>query len=246
MKIQYIQHSCFLIEFEKVIFVFDYYKGKLYFPEGKTIYFFVSHKHSDHFTMKIFKLAKEIPNIHFVLANDMKMTKKYLDCKEVCQEARDKIIYAKKNEKLPLEDGIMVRTLTSTDEGVAYLIKYKESTEKQPYVIYHAGDLNWWSWEGASNQEEKTMEACFKHEIHKLKDETIDVAFLPLDPRLEERFYLGFDYFANEVKAKYLVPMHLWEHYDTVQKLKDMEISKEYRDKIMDVTECQQWLDIGE
>ena len=38
--------------------------------------------------------------------------------------------------------GARIQTLPSTDEGIAFLISY------QGHVIYHAGDLNWWHWEG--------------------------------------------------------------------------------------------------
>ena len=36
--------------------------------------------------------------------------------------------------------GCKIRTLRSTDEGVAYLVSYRGKR------IYHAGDLNWWHW----------------------------------------------------------------------------------------------------
>lgn len=50
MKITYIHHSCFVVEIEDCIFVFDYYKGKLpEFDKNKRIIFFVSHSHGDHF-----------------------------------------------------------------------------------------------------------------------------------------------------------------------------------------------------
>ncbi len=36
--------------------------------------------------------------------------------------------------------GAEIRTLRSTDEGVAFVVHYAGKT------IYHAGDLNWWHW----------------------------------------------------------------------------------------------------
>lgn len=49
MKITYIHHSCFVIEIEDCIFIFDYYKGELpKFDKDKRIIFFVSHGHNDH------------------------------------------------------------------------------------------------------------------------------------------------------------------------------------------------------
>lgn len=45
MKVTYIHHSCFVVEIEDCIFVFDYYKGELpEFDKNKRIFFFVSHR----------------------------------------------------------------------------------------------------------------------------------------------------------------------------------------------------------
>ena len=56
MKIQYIKHSGFLVEFEHAVLIFDYYKGTFELPDqSKEIYFFASHKHGDHFSHKIFE-----------------------------------------------------------------------------------------------------------------------------------------------------------------------------------------------
>lgn len=55
VKITYISHSCFAVELEHSVLVFDYYQGELplWNPE-KTIYVFVSHRHYDHFPRKSF------------------------------------------------------------------------------------------------------------------------------------------------------------------------------------------------
>ena len=51
MKITYIGHSGFSVEYDNVVFIFDYYRGKLpAFDRKKKIYVFVSHAHFDHFT----------------------------------------------------------------------------------------------------------------------------------------------------------------------------------------------------
>ena len=39
-------------------------------------------------------------------------------------------------------DNMKIKTLESSDIGVAFLI------EIEGKVIYHAGDLNWWHWDG--------------------------------------------------------------------------------------------------
>ena len=52
-------------------------------------------------------------------------------------------------------------------------------------------------------------ETAFKANVEKLKEEkVIDIAFFPVDPRLEESYYIGGEYFARELQPKILIPMH--------------------------------------
>lgn len=245
MRIQYIQHSGFLVEFEKAVFIFDYWKGDMELPDKeKKIYFFVSHKHPDHFSFDIFNYAKEYQDITFILPSDMKMNQNYLERRQVPVEARDKIVYAHKNSQFTVALGIEVETLTSTDEGVAYLVTYCEEGMAQPVHLYHAGDLNWWTWIGESKEEYADMTGRFKKEMEKLKGRTFDVAFVPLDPRQEERFWWGLDAFMKAADALAVVPMHCWEDYSVIGKLKAMEESASYRNRIVDVHQCGEWLQI--
>ena len=86
-------------------------------------------------------------------------------------------------------------------------------------VIYHAGDLNWWTWEGESAEEYAMMTKAFQDAVAYLKDYDIDIAFLPLDPRQEERFFLGFDYVMKNFSVKKAYPMHCWNDFSVVDRL---------------------------
>ncbi len=73
MKITYIHHSCFVIEIEDCIFIFDYYKGELpKFDKDKRIIFFVSHGHNDHFNPNIYQYAEYNPYVTYVLSDDLR------------------------------------------------------------------------------------------------------------------------------------------------------------------------------
>ena len=50
--------------------------------------------------------------------------------------------------------------------------------------VYHAGDLNWWHWEGESEEWNRKMAEDYRAEIDTLAGERIDLAFLPVDGRL--------------------------------------------------------------
>jgi len=250
MDITYIHHSCFSVEMEDVVFVFDYYKGNLpAFDTKKHIFVFASHKHSDHFDLKIFDLAKEYPHISFILSNDIKMNDTYMNRKNIPVKVRSNIFYIGKNvnssypitidSNLHIKNGdisenpafIKVETLKSTDAGVAFIVSHNDK------VIYHAGDLNWWSWQGETAEEYHSMTDSFQKEMEHIKDREFDAAFVPLDPRQEERFFWGFDYFMKNTNTKRVFPMHFWMDYSIISKLKEMDIVKDYVDKVITITE---------
>lgn len=258
MKVTYIQHSSFCIEFEqdKIVLLFDYYEGDL--PEWEPdshIYVFASHKHFDHYSKKIFAIGEKYEHTEFILDKEIKMNTKYMDRCHIPMVVRDKITYVTNdyaycfNQKMELtqqeqitkflpvdstkeqteNNEIMVRTLDSTDSGVAYVIDCAGK------CIYHAGDLNWWTWIGETDQEYQSMTERFQKEIEKVSINSniqFDVAFLPLDPRQEERFYWGFDYFMRHCNVRAAFPMHMWKDYSVVAKILELEESVEYRDRI--------------
>ena len=60
-RITYVYHSCFTIELDNTVLIFDYTQGVLpQFDTEKTIYVFASHRHPDHFKPKVFELVRFI------------------------------------------------------------------------------------------------------------------------------------------------------------------------------------------
>lgn len=217
MKITYIHHSAFLVETESACLLFDYFEGKLPpVPKGKPLYVLSSHNHHDHFSEVIFSL--EHPNITFLLSRDI-----------------PEVQMPNAHFLQPYEtwnDGILsLETFRSTDEGVAF---WCTVDGKQ---IYHAGDLNHWYWEGEDEQWNADMTAAYRAEVAKMAGRTADVAFLPVDPRLENWFYLGADDFMTQVNAKYLFPMHFWGDFSVCEKLIRHPCSVNYRDRIVTIEE---------
>lgn len=105
--------------------------------------------------------------------------------------------------------------------------------------FYHAGDLNWWTWEGEETKEEyEDMTKRFQREIASIKGRHFDVAFLPLDGRQGSRYGWGFRYFAENVEADWLVPMHFWGDFSVVDRLLEDVSGSFYREKIV-VLNCE-------
>ena len=156
MVVTYIGHSSFLIEWESCYWLFDYYQGDI--PElasDKKLFVFSSHKHGDHFNPVIFGLSEKYTNIQYVLSSDIKLSKEKITKIGITYEISDKLISVKPSSQYELFDNsnneIILKTLKSTDCGVAFLLQYQGKT------IYHAGDLNLWVWKGESKQYNNNM-----------------------------------------------------------------------------------------
>jgi len=238
MKITFIDHSGFLVELEQSILLFDYYKGEIgMLPSHKDLYVFVSHKHQDHFNPEIFKLFRDRENVTFIMSKDTKMNEKYMKRKGIAENLWSKIFFIGKGVTESYGN-VKVETFHSTDEGVAFAVEVGGKR------IYHAGDLNWWSWSGETDEYNRVMEMDYKEQIDKIAGCKFDIAFVPLDPRLEEKATWGMGYFCEKVSVDYIIPMHMWGEFAWLSKAKkSIELSK-YQDKIMDIKHTNQLIEI--
>ncbi len=224
IQVTYFHHSGFMVETENNCLIFDYFteNGKYDFLDiskysSKKIVVFVSHFHQDHYDRKIFDWQKTIPQIQYVLSDDVTPIRTVQNVHKV---------HFGKNYHI---DDIEIETFHSNDEGVAFLVKADNK------VIYHAGDLNWWHWNGESDKFNKGIAGMYKKEIDRMKNMVVDVAFVPVDPRLEENYILGLDYIMKTVKVKKAFPMHFWEKYDIYDTLQKDERSVNYRDCVVPI-----------
>jgi L-ascorbate metabolism protein UlaG (beta-lactamase superfamily) len=240
MKITYIHHSAFLVELETVTLLFDYTDGTLpKINDKKPLLVFASHRHGDHYSEKILELIKEHEKTRYVLSDDIPKGR-------LPKALLSEVVFIKPGERngfsisegkfispVPKEEeaDVEVLTLRSTDEGVAFLVK-TEGT-----VIYHAGDLNNWRWEGEPEPWNEQMAKQYSEEVDKLSGMHINAAFLPLDPRQEKAFFLGFDEFMRKTRVNHAFPMHFWRDFSVISRLKSMDISAPYRDRIMEIRE---------
>ena len=194
VSIEHIFHSGFTLETENFFLIFDYYKGHIPLKD-KEIIVFVSHGHEDHYTDKIFKWQENFKDISYVLSSDV----------EINLEG-DNIYIMEPYEKLNL-DNVNIKSFGSTDLGLSFLVNV------EGIDVFHAGDLNWWHWEGDPEDEKLRMAKEFKDEIDKLTSFNIDIAFIPVDPRLDKAFYLAGQYFIQTIKPKYFLPMHFGDNF---------------------------------
>lgn len=262
MKITYINHSGFLLEWEHCYWLFDYYQGEIprMNPE-KTIFVFSSHSHSDHFNPQVFALARLYPRVTYVFSNEIRravrklgrnsqgirMTEEQLrtmcggefvaaaqeeviasaikktatDQEDVVQVPEiivpiPEITFLQSGTDTQLEDGsggsFQVHTLFSTDCGCGFVLSYEGK------IIYHAGDLHWWTWPGESEAENRDMAGRYKKQIEYLAGRQVDLAFTPLDPRQEQDYGLGLSYLLKTVCVRNVFPMHFWNDFSIQEK----------------------------
>ncbi len=222
-EIRYLYNSGFTLKTDRHFFIFDYYldspkgcgleKGVIDPEEIKDldVVVFVSHSHPDHYNPRIFSWRKTVEKIRYVLSDDIKTS--------------EDVIRVAPGQEYDLGD-LSVRTLDSTDIGVAFLI------QADGLCIYHAGDLNDWYWNGEPDSDNREMTRRYREQIDTLKGEAIDIAFVPADPRLEEHALRGLDYFMRTVGAELAVPMHFSENTAVFEELKTDSRTESYRGRI--------------
>ena len=230
-EITYLNHSGFSVETKDRFLIFDYFPGgreEWNYPEGvispgvidpdaipqKQVTVFSSHCHHDHFDPRILQWRSRIPEISYVFSSDIKPG-----------ISGKRVLFLDPGQTVEFQN-MEIRTLRSTDEGVAFLVKAGS------LCIYHAGDLNWWHWNGESESYNKQMGEHYCREINRLKGEKIDLAFLPVDPRLEENYLLGLQYFMDTVGAAMVFPMHFWGDFNMVSQLREKLKDTSYQEKI--------------
>ena len=220
-EIFHIYHSGVAVKDQGNLLIFDYYKdspsaqkgldygtiSKADIQEAEEVFVFATHSHYDHYDPKIFDWSEDNAQIHYILSSDIKPNTE-LDYHEI-----------NVGESLKISD-FTIKAYGSTDKGVSFLV------ENDDLSIFHAGDLNWWHWKKFNQQEQQREEREFKAEANKLKGKEIDIAFIPVDPRLEEYYYLAGQYFAEEINPDFIIPIHFRNNY---------YITEDFADKISDL-----------
>lgn len=237
MKVQFIDHSGFVVTLPTAILVFDYYQGELpEFDDALPVYVFVSHTHRDHFNPVIVDKTQHLKRVTYVMSFDIPMKLRQAVSKKTAP-GNHTVIYMDADDHASLPE-LSVRTLKSTDEGVAFII------EIDGRRIYFAGDLHWWTWPGEVESIDQMMTDAFMKEMDKIKGMSFDLAFLVLDPRQEERYWWGFDYFMKNTETKCAFPMHMWGQYDLISRFIEKAETETYRKAIVPIHETGEIFDI--
>ena len=199
MRAAFLAHSGFLVELPSVTLLFDWWNGELpVLRPGVPLLVFSSHRHEDHFKPEIFALNAQA----FLLGKDISLSARNRARWGLSDETADKCTVLGGGEAVSPLPGVRVEALPSTDEGVAFLVTADGT------AVFHAGDLNWWHWEGETEGWNRNMEVNFKRYAEPLRGRRIDLAMLPLDPRLGDDGFRGPAYFLELADIRRFLPMH--------------------------------------
>lgn len=223
-EIYHLFHSGTAVRKGDKLFVFDYFKDELQnekalssslengvirkdsFKGINEAFVFISHSHHDHYNSVVFEWEKYCKNIKYIAAAEVKEEKDLPN--------KDNLYFMEQDQKINLAE-IEIESLGSTDKGVSFLVKSENLS------IFHAGDLNWWKWKKFSAKVQKREGREYRREVNKLKGRKIDIAFVPVDPRLEEHYYLAGEYFINQIKPALFIAIHFGDNYDITRFFKD-------------------------
>ena len=221
MKVTHLYHSGCLVELDDHILLFDYYQGELNLDPNKPLYVFASHSHQDHFTESVFDIRH--PYITYIFSSSVPKTFPAL--------------YLDANQTYKMHD-MTIKTLLSTDEGCAFIVEVEGKT------IYHAGDLNWWHWEGEPEESNEYQKETYQQQIN-LIHQPVDVAFVVVDKRQEKDYTLGLSYFLKNVECRYVFPIHYFGEYSISDELEKEELDNPYQAQIISVKHPQQEWEIS-
>ena len=214
IQLTYIFHSCFALETDNCILIFDYWLDPYNVMNGfittkKRVYAFASHFHEDHFTKDIFKWREEGLNVTYILSKDI--------LKHRRENKEDADVWLAKGGMWE-DENIKVTATGSNDSGVSWIVQIGGK------FIFHAGDLcNWYARFLADDKvPEKIVSEEFK-EINPIAEEKrflgelkdinkitniFDIAMFPVDGRIGNGCTLGARQFIERFKVGLFVPMH--------------------------------------
>ena len=223
MQVIFIHHSCFLIEVDDAVLIFDYFDGE----------------HVEGYSFKG-RIPQYAPDTKiYLFSKDIRISPNFLKKHGINPLVRQKVTFVQPNKKYEVDD-VSVTTLRSTDAGVAFYVSMNGVN------MLHCGDLNDWQFEGAGDLINGRMRKNFRHEINKISDKPVNIAFVPMDPRLENHQFEAIDYILKNTDAEFVFPMHMWQDYSGIEEYKRRISNIGMADRVIEIKRENQVFTFGD
>ena len=198
LHVTYLFNSGFVVKSGRNLLIFDYYLNPVpgleqMIADSENVWVFSSHRHADHYNPEIIRWQDRVNA--YILSDDIRYETGIDKLKS------EKIIFMPPYQE-KVNGSLRVVTYGSTDEGVSFYV------ELDGWRIFHAGDLNWWHWKGDTAENIRIAEEAFRGEMSRLANLKLDIAFFPVDSRLEEYRAIGAEVFCQTVEVPELIAMH--------------------------------------
>lgn len=210
MTVTYLHHSGVVIETPSVQLVFDPITPHTeLLNAGKPVIYCITHGHGDHFVPSVYTTRERHgTSVYYVLSDDVSGH----------PQAPKTVLPIAPGKSLSL-GSVDIRAFDSTDLGVSFLISVDGLN------LFHSGDLNWWHWANDTPEVQAQEAAQYKGILSDIvrflaagqDHQTIDLACVPLDPRLGAAAHYAFEYFLEVLSPKYALPLHFDGKYDVLR-----------------------------
>lgn len=224
MTVRYIYHSCFVVENDDTIVVFDYWKDPLGYLHDilastqKTVYIFVSHFHDDHYNAEILQWGR----------GDSRITTKprlmlSYDTVRKRRVPRAIVRDIMNPERFYEDEFLRANYYRSTDIGVAVALTFSDGS-----TVFHSGDLNNWYFTEGNRLKVSLdeMEGMYMSVVRMIRADIphFTHVMLPIDPRLESNMLRSSMQWLNKIYTDNFYPMHFWHQYPLIaDSLREMQ-----------------------
>lgn len=202
-EVRFLKHSGVMIETKDYQLFFDVISDvSEYIVSLKKQIFFISHGHHDHFDLRLSKHKDE--DSRYIVSDDIKS--------EEIHDFGANVSFIKPGESIHLDD-LIIKAYESTDLGVSFYVKTPNCN------VFHSGDLNWWHWVNSPKSTQLEEESAFKAIMDKVMENPIDVAFIPMDPRLGIAATWAIRYFLDNSTTKKVIPIHFGDQFEAIKNM---------------------------
>lgn len=221
VTLTYIYHDSFFFEIQnRCYLLFDYWRDRAGADLSSVpdfirdmnrdlpCYVFISHHHKDHLNKNVFEWGREHPNLIYVISVDTaKFVRHMLKPDSIWNGYKvepERVVILRPGESFS-DDKVRVTAFGSTDIGNSYMVEVDEN------MIFHAGDLNAWTWKDESTSAEVETELRKYRKILttiRAKFPECDIVMFPVDSRIGTDYWQGAKEWLSSVRTRYFLPMH--------------------------------------